>query len=65
MNGTPNLSTRQTSSRIGGTIDSVSKHQTLKVSYSSGTYVRFGGNYQSVSVGWQYSWIGWPRFHTQ
>jgi hypothetical protein len=30
----------------------------MKISYSDGTYVRFGGNYQSVSVAWQYSWIG-------
>lgn len=64
LNGTPNTSTRQTSSRIGATASiPVSKHQTLKVSYSSGTYVRFGGNYQSVSVGWQYSWLGAPKVH--
>ena len=37
----------------------------IKISYSNGTYVRFGGNYQSVSVAWQYSWIGWPKFHAQ
>src|SRR5580698_9116052 len=33
-----------------------------KVSYSGGTYVRFGGNYHSVQAGWQYSWLGWPRY---
>jgi hypothetical protein len=36
----------------------ISKHQSLKVSYSDGTYVRFGGNYNNLSVSWQYSWIG-------
>lgn len=66
LNGIPNSVTRQTSSRIGGTVAlPLWKHQTLKISYSNGTYVRFGGNYQSVSVAWQYSWIGWPKFHTQ
>jgi hypothetical protein len=64
LNGVPNPATRQTSQRIGGTgAYPLSKHQTIKVSYSGGTYVRFGGNYQSVSVAWQYSWLGWPNFH--
>jgi hypothetical protein len=56
--------TRQTSSRIGGTFSvPLKKHHSLKVSYSDGAYVRFGGSYKSVSVAWQYSWIGWPKFH--
>jgi hypothetical protein len=38
-----------------------SKHQSLKASYSNGTYIRFGGNYQSLQVAWPYSWLGWPR----
>src|SRR5215472_4323936 len=29
--------------------------------YSAGTFSRFGGNYQNVSVAWQYSWLGWPK----
>jgi hypothetical protein len=61
LNGIANSATRQTSSRIGGTAAfPLGRHQTLKLSYSSGTYVRFGGNYQSVSVAWQYSWSGRP-----
>ena len=64
LNGVSNPVTRQTSSRIGGTAAfPLSKHQTIKISYSDGTYVRFGGNYQNVSVAWQYSWLGWPKFH--
>jgi hypothetical protein len=64
LSGIPNPVTRQTSSRIGGTFSfPLKKHQSIKISYSNGTYVRFGGNYQSVSVAWQYSWIGWPKFH--
>jgi hypothetical protein len=64
LNGVSNPGTRQTSSRIGGTAAlPLGRHQTIKMSYSNGTYVRFGGNYQSVSVAWQYSWLGWPTFH--
>ena len=61
LNGVSNPVTRQTSSRIGGTVAfPLRKHQTIKIGYSTGTYVRFGGNYQSVSVAWQYSWLGRP-----
>jgi outer membrane putative beta-barrel porin/alpha-amylase len=66
LNNIPNAATRQTSSRIGATVAlPLWKHQTIKISYSDGTYIRFGGNYQSVSVAWQYSWIGWPKFHAE
>ena len=66
LNGIPNSATRQTSSRIGGTFSFPFRNrQSIKVSYSTGTYVRFGGNYQTVSVAWQYSWIGWPKLHGQ
>ena len=61
LDGITNPATRQTSSRIGGTgAFRVSKHQSLKVSYSGGAYVRFGGDYQNVSVAWQYTWLGKP-----
>ncbi len=62
FNGVINLQTFQANSRIGGTAAiPVSKHQSLKVSYSKGDYVRFGGNYQNLSVAWQYSWLGRPK----
>jgi hypothetical protein len=61
--GIQNLATKQTGSRIGATVAwRFSKHQSLKVSYSNGTYVRFGGNYQAVQAAWQYSWLGWPKW---
>lgn len=61
LSGIQNLATKQTGSRIGGTAAwRFSRHQSLKVSYSGGTYIRFGGNYQAVQAAWQYSWIGWP-----
>ena len=60
LNGIANLATKQTGSRIGATAAwRFSKHQSLKVSYSNGTYIRFGGNYQAVQAAWQYSWFGW------
>jgi len=61
LSGIQNLATRQTGSRIGVTAAwRFSKHQSLKISYSDGTYIRFGGNYQTVQAAWQYSWLGWP-----
>jgi hypothetical protein len=62
LNGVPNPETRQTSSRLGGTLSlPISKHQSIKVAYSKGTYIRFGGDYQNLQVAWQYSWFGWPK----
>jgi hypothetical protein len=59
LSGIQDLSTKQTSSRLGGTVAwRFAKHQSLKFSYSHGTYVRFGGDYHNVQAGWQYSWIG-------
>jgi hypothetical protein len=56
--GIPNIATRQTSSRIGATVSiPLTKHQSIKAAYSDGTYIRFGGNYQNVTFGWQYSWL--------
>jgi hypothetical protein len=62
VGGVENTLTKQTNSRLGGTAGiPISKHQALKFSYSNGTYIRFGGNYQNVSVAWQYSWLGRPN----
>jgi hypothetical protein len=62
LTGIANPATRQTSSRIGATASfPLGKAQSVKVSYNDGAHVRFGGNYQSVSVAWQYSWLGRPK----
>jgi hypothetical protein len=61
LGGITNPGTRQTSSRLGATLSvPVAKHQSFKFSYSRGSYVRFGGDYQNVQVAWQYSWVGRP-----
>jgi hypothetical protein len=62
LSGVENPLTSQKSSRIGATVAiPVSKHQSLKFSYSNGAYIQFGGNYQNVSAAWQYSWLGRPN----
>jgi hypothetical protein len=62
LNGVENPTTLQKSSRMGvtGSVP-LNRHQSLKMSYSKGTYVRFGGDFHNLSVGWQYSFIGRPR----
>jgi hypothetical protein len=39
----------------------ISRHQSLKVSYTRGAYIRFGGDYDIFSAAWQYSWIDRPN----
>ena len=63
LNGLQNPVTLQRSSRVGATASfPLTKHQSLKISYSNGAYISYGGNYQNVSLGWQY-WFGWPKTH--
>jgi hypothetical protein len=60
LNGVQNSLTDQKSSRVGATASiPLTRHQSFKINYSNGAYVSYGGNYQNVSVGWQYSWLGW------
>jgi hypothetical protein len=60
--GVEDSATKQENSRLGATVAiPITKHQALKVSYSNGAYTHFGGNYQNLSVGWQYGWLGKPN----
>jgi len=62
LNGAPNVNTVQANSRLGTTVSlPIGTHHSLKFSYSGGTYIRFGGDYQDFSVAWQYSWLGRPK----
>ena len=62
LNGVENPASELRSSRVGGTVSfPISKHQSIKLSYSNGAYIKYGGNFQNVSVGWQYSWLGHPK----
>jgi len=58
LNGVENPATLQQNSRVGITASfPVSRHQSVKLSYARGAYIRFGGDYQILSAAWQYSWI--------
>jgi hypothetical protein len=62
LNGVERPLTLQENSRIGATASiPVSRRQSLKFSYSGGAYYTFGGNFQSLSLAWQYSWITKPK----
>ena len=59
VNGVENPATSQRSSRVGASASfPLTRRQSLKASYARGAYVRFGGDFQVLSVAWQYSWIG-------
>lgn len=62
LNGKSSPDTSVRNSRVGGTFAlPITKHQSIKMSYSNGAYVRYGGNFQNVAIGWQYSWVGRPN----
>ena len=61
LNGVANPGTGQKSSRVGVTASfPITSRQSIKISYSDGAYVRYGGNYRTLSASWQYAWFGWP-----
>jgi hypothetical protein len=52
----------QRESRLGVTVSlPIAAHQTVKASYSQGAFTRLGGDFRTLSVAWQYSWIRQPR----
>jgi len=62
MNGVENPVTLQRNSRVGATAAiPLSRRQAVKLSYSNGAYISYGGNYQNISIAWQYSWLGRPN----
>lgn len=59
VNGVVNYKSFQNNSRIGATASiPIGKHQSLKFSYADGAYIVYGGDYQTISAAWQYSWVG-------
>jgi hypothetical protein len=61
INGVQSPVTLQRNSRVGATASiPLSRRQSVKFSYSNGAYISYGGNYQNISIAWQYSWIGRP-----
>jgi hypothetical protein len=58
INGVSNAD-EQRNSRVGVTAAiPINRRQSVKVSYARGAYVQIGGDYQTVSFAWQYSWLG-------
>jgi hypothetical protein len=58
VNGQKN-SDEQRNSRTGVTVAiPMTQHQSVKLSYAKGAYVRIGGNYTTISAAWQFSWLG-------
>jgi hypothetical protein len=63
INGMTNRATYQKNSRVGVTASvPISAHNSIKLSYSDGAYVRFGGSFRTISASWQYAWFG-PLLH--
>jgi hypothetical protein len=61
LNGVRNPLTVQKNSRAGLTASiPLTRHQSIKISYNNGAYIRYGGNYQNISIAWQFSWVGRP-----
>ena len=61
VNGVSNPATGQKSSRVGVTASvPLTARQSIKISYSDGAYVRYGGNYHTIFASWQYGWVGSP-----
>ena len=62
LNGVENAASELRNSRIGGTVSApITKHQAIKASYNNGAYIKYGGDFQNITVGWQYSWYGRPK----
>lgn len=53
---------RQSSSRFGGTaVFPVGRRHSIKVAYSTGAIVRFGSDFDALSVAWQTGWVPGPQ----
>jgi hypothetical protein len=62
LNGVENPVTDLRNSRVGGTVSiPIGQHQSVKIGYNRGAYIRYGGDFQSVSLAWQYSWLSHPN----
>jgi len=62
LDGVENPGTELRNSRVGGTVSiPISRHQSVKFSYNRGAYIKYGGDFQNVSVAWQYSWLAHPN----
>jgi hypothetical protein len=62
LNAADNPATVQRNSRVGFTASvPLSARNSLKFSYGLGALTRFGGDFQALTLSWQYAWIGRPN----
>ena len=62
LNNVLNRFTDQRSSRVGLSASiPLTRAQSIKLSFSDGAYVRYGGNFRSISIAWQYGWLDKER----
>src|SRR6476660_3432973 len=62
LNGVQSPATLQRNSRIGFPASiPLTSHQSVKLSYNNGAYIKYGGNFQNISIAWQYYWLGRPN----
>jgi hypothetical protein len=53
---------RQSNSRVGATLSMpIGKSQSVKIAYSRGATARFGSNFSTLGVAWQFLWFDWRR----
>jgi hypothetical protein len=58
VGGVANKGSYQKNSRVGLTASvPLTLHQAVKLSFSQGAYINYGGNYKNVTAVWQYSWF--------
>jgi hypothetical protein len=58
VGGVANKGSYQKNSRVGLTASvPLTLHQSVKLSFSQGAYINYGGNYKNVTAVWQYSWL--------
>jgi hypothetical protein len=58
VGGVANKATYQKNSRVGITASvPLTLHQSVKLTFSDGAYIRYGGNYKNLTAVWQYSWL--------
>jgi hypothetical protein len=49
---------RQANTRVGLTFAvPITRHQSIKLAWSDGVVVRFGGSFNTLSLAWQYAWF--------
>jgi hypothetical protein len=57
LNGVANPATYQRASRVGITASiPLTVQHSIKISFNQGAYIRYGGNFRTITVSWQYGW---------